>query len=144
MNVALAASSLLRHVEVQTSMEVIGVFLGKWIDGTGKVLVIGSGRSGFLVDFYQSAELKPVSRKMPMGEPISSLNMVAYLDGAVLVVELGLEGLGATLRLSHGMIEGKENLIPEIVRGLYWDWEEDFGVPWVFPLSPYSRAELPR
>ena len=36
--------------------------------------------------------------------------------------------------------DAAERLVPEVQCGLYDDWEEDFGVPWVFPLSIFLRS----
>lgn len=116
-------------------------FLGKWIDEMGKVLVINSGGTGFQVDFYQSPTLEPALRQMATGEFIPTLGMSGYLNDEALVVELGTFGLGATQRLRYRTIERKKYLVPEIEHGMYGDYDADFGVPWVFPLSLYTRCE---
>jgi hypothetical protein len=76
---------------------------------------------------------------MATGTDSLSLKMTSYLEGSVLVVEVGTEGVGATLQLNYRMIDGKECLIPELEHGLYGDNEDDFGVPWLFPLNVYVR-----
>ena len=44
------------------------------------------------------------------------------------------------MRLENHADVGVWVLIPEVLMGLYDDWEDDFGVPWVFPLSIYRRV----
>jgi hypothetical protein len=57
-----------------------------------------------------------------------------------LMIELGYPGVGPYLELSVEWNEQGEplRLIPRVCTGLYDDWEQDFGVPWIFPLSPYE------
>src|SRR3989304_2500693 len=63
--------------------------------------------------------------------------------GEHLKVEAGIlqiDGAGPTLNLfpiSH------DELKPEVVMGLYDDWDDDLGLAWAFPLSVYRRHSPP-
>ena len=64
----------------------------------------------------------------------------ATWDQQKLIIELGQPGAGPTMELA---VEWDETgrpmrLVPKFTCGLYGDWEADFGVPWVFPLSVYD------
>ena len=54
------------------------------------------------------------------------------------MVEAGTPGLGPTYELT----EVEDLLIPTVRMGLYFD--EDFGVPWAFPISPGRCERLGR
>lgn len=116
-------------------------FSGNWTDKTGKILVVASDSDKLQVDFYKNLSLEPVSRKMADGAPSLSLKMTSYFQSSELIVELGTEGIGATLHLNYHIIDGKECLIPELEHGLYGDNEDDFGIPWLFPLNIYHRIK---
>lgn len=115
-------------------------FAGRWSDKTGKTLIISQDGQGLEVGFC-SASGEPASRKMATGECVPTTGMTASIEGMVLVVELGTDGVGATLWLTHSEVDGQEHLLPEIEHGLYGDNELDFGVPWLFPLEVYSRCK---
>jgi len=114
-------------------------FIGKWTDKTGKTLVIARDRNRLQVDFYENSSLEPASRKLANGKYSPSLKMTSYLDGTVLLVEVGTDGVGSILRLDYHVMNGKECLVPELEHGLYGENEPDFGVPWLFPLDIYER-----
>lgn len=115
-------------------------FVGRWADKTGKTLVIRQEGQKLLVDFLSKLG-KPVSRKMATGESRLTTDMTTSFEGEVLMVELGTEGVGATLWLSYTDAEGHEYLVPEIEHGLYGDNESDFGVSWLFPIEVYNRCK---
>ncbi len=60
--------------------------------------------------------------------------MKAFIDNDELIVELGTEGLGPTLRLKHEYKKGNQYLLPTVEIRLH-DLEEDFVEPWIFPLK---------
>jgi len=72
---------------------------------------------------------------------------VRYLE-----IEAGTPGLGPTYRLyatvqtAHGPRPAtlrtparRVVLVPSPSIGLYDDWDDDFGVPWAYPLLPLTR-----
>ncbi|MDR3591597.1 MAG: hypothetical protein P4N41_18225 [Negativicutes bacterium] len=114
-------------------------YIGKWIDDFGRILLIREYLGATVVDYYRN-EREPIERSLPANQNVPSLNMNTYSDDSILVVELGLEGVGPTLRLDIRSVEGNDVLWPSVECGLYDDWEDDFGVPWIFPLSIYRRS----
>ena len=67
-----------------------------------------------------------------------SINMKAVLHDNELTVELGEDGLGPALKLRFE--DGEySSLFPELVMGLYDDYDEDSGVPWILPLHRFTR-----
>lgn len=117
-------------------------YMGQWSDDSGKILVLKSAGQELVADFYTNKELLPAERVLLGEEKSPSLRMKTYVDGSFLIVELGNEGLGATLQLEHRNVNGKEVLVPTVLHGLYDDWEEDFGVPWIFPLLLYHKMSI--
>ena len=111
-------------------------FIGSWKDENGKSLVIKNENGIFLTDFYINGST--TIERILLESKAFSKRMKSFIDGTCLVVELGYEGLGPTLRL-HYSNDGKEGLISAVEMGLYDDYEDDFGVPWVFPLAIYYR-----
>lgn len=62
-------------------------------------------------------------------------------DGSpFLQVEAGTPGLGPTYRLYVGTDDDGDVLMPQVVMGLYDDYDDDLGVPWAFPLLPLRQA----
>ncbi len=113
------------------------MFIGCWIDEDGKNIVIKNDNENFLTDFYNS-DSTLVERELLGNSIVESKDMKSFFDGEKLIVELGTEGLGPTLKLKYNN-EDREYLIPAVEIGLYDDWEDDFGVPWVFPLALYFK-----
>lgn len=112
------------------------VFIGQWKDEYGKILVIKNERGKYLTDFYTS-DSNVVNRVWIGGVTVESINMKSFFNEEDLFVELGLEGIGPTLKLRHSNTNG-EYLIPTVEIGRY-DIDDHFGVPWVFPLSAYYK-----
>jgi len=90
------------------------------------------------VDFYPFLGSGPVNREL-LGRKALSIDMKGILQEQGLQIELGEEGLGPTLELKIILINRIEYLEPNVVMGLYDDFEDHFGVPWIFPLTHYMR-----
>lgn len=106
-------------------------FSGLWVDASGHRLVVRRLPGwGYLASYRPGRGFRP--RRF----------LSCHLDRETLAVELGFVGLGPTLRLTYRPAEcgAPEALVPEVECGLYDDWEDDFGVLWVFPLSVFVRA----
>ena len=58
-----------------------------------------------------------------------------------LIVELGTEGLGPFMSLEFKNKNGTDYLLPSVFHGLYDEWEDDLGVPWVFPLRKFRKVK---
>jgi len=112
------------------------LFCGEWIDSACRFLQVRVSATGRLSVSCLGPNRKPITRRLLDGES-PSLEMPARLDGERLEVELGMPGLGPTLCLTY--LDGPPRLVPEVRMGLYDDWEDDFGVPWLFPLSTYRK-----
>lgn len=116
-------------------------YIGQWADESGKILVIRENGGEVVADFLVD-EKRPVDRMLLGGKKSQSLGMSAYINELSLIVELGDEGVGPTLQLNYKRAKEKDVLLPTVLCGLYDDWEEDFGVPWVFPLSVYYKVQI--
>lgn len=116
-------------------------YLGQWVDESGKIIEIRENGGETVVDFFTNPNCS-VERILLGGKKVQSLGMSTYIDELFLVVELGDEGVGATLQLEHKRIKEKDALIPTVIHGLHGDFEDDFGVPWVFPLSVYYKRSI--
>jgi hypothetical protein len=119
----------------------INKWVGDWIDQVGHSLIIKKCGSKLVVDFYMDSKMTPASRDLLGNEKADSINMATYFEEQFLIVELGSEGLSPTLKLEQKRQDKKDILIPGVIMGLYDDYEDDFGVPWIFPLSLYKRRE---
>ena len=119
--------------------------LGTFEDNTGRRLVIRSGTDpkypyGVRVVLSPALDL---SLRQHRDYPFEIQNeLPAWLEvseqGECLVVEggqLGLWGIGPYLRL----FPERDCLKPEVGMGLYDDFEDDYGLPWAFPLSHYRK-----
>jgi hypothetical protein len=116
-------------------------FLGDWVDDAGRLLRIEAPGGVPRASFYRREDGKPVRRKgFFCLLRTAAVALPAKVDGDRLVIELDEPGLGPTMRLRREEEDGRPVLVPEVGVGLYGDWEEDLGVPWVFPLSVYRRA----
>ncbi|MGE5557238.1 MAG: hypothetical protein ACM3WV_01360 [Bacillota bacterium] len=111
-------------------------FLGRWMDEYGKIIVVRKGKKGYLVDFYTDYRLNPAIRTSPEGGNSKSLDMKAYVRNKNLVVELGNSVSGPTLVLKRETF----HLRPSIYMGINGHLEDDFGVPWILPLSLYLKV----
>lgn len=114
-------------------------YIGKWTDECGKILIFKTNEQELVADFYMDRNLVAVERELLGGAKAPSLLMKTYFEDSMLIVELGEEGIGATLQLEYRNTEDNEYFVPTVVHGLYNDLEEDFGVPWIFPLSVYRK-----
>lgn len=114
-------------------------YLGKWTDEHEKILVLKTNGQALVADFYADKNLVAVERELLGGAKSPSLSMKTYFEDSILIVELGEEGVGATLQLEYRNTGENEYFIPTVVHGLYNDLEEDFGVPWIFPLLVYRK-----
>lgn len=117
-------------------------YIGKWTDEQEKFLVFKANGQDLVADFYTDKNLAAVERELPGGTKSPSLSMKTYFVDSMLIVELGEEGIGATLQLEYRNTGDNEYLIPTVANGLYNDLEEDFGVPWIFPLSAYRKMTV--
>ncbi len=120
-------------------------FVGDWEDASGRLLrIAAAGPELARVSFFEGKKRRPLRRRgffVFLRRP--ALDLPAKLAGGVLVVELDEPGLGPTMRLAPRTEDGVRTLVPEVGIGLYGDFEDDLGVPWVFPLSVYRRASPP-
>ncbi|MCY9670854.1 hypothetical protein M5X11_39235 [Paenibacillus alginolyticus] len=122
-------------------MENIEKFIGSWTNHSGHILKIYKiNHIEVRVDFYPHLGCEPINREL-LGRRALSVNMKAILQEQGLQIELGEEGLGPTLELAVTMINNKDYLEPQVVMGLYDDYEDDFGVPWILPLSYFEKLE---
>lgn len=111
-------------------------FTGTWIDESGRILVIKKDGDLLAADFFTAGD-KPAARSMLHGTS-PSFNMKAVVHDNELLVELGEDGLGPALKLRFE--DGEySSLFPELVMGLYDDYDEDSGVPWILPLRRFTR-----
>ncbi|SES87965.1 hypothetical protein [Paenibacillus sp. NFR01] len=117
----------------------VNKYLGSWMDHSRHLLIINMiDEMNVSVDFYPSVGSEPVVRKL-LGRKALSKNMKGILQEQGLQIELGEEELGPTLQLKITHINIKEYLEPRVVMGMYDDYEDDFGVPWIYPLTYYKR-----
>ncbi len=114
------------------------LFCCEWIDAAGRFLQVRVLARGRFSVSCLGPDKKPFARRLLEGES-PSLDMAAYLEGERLVVELGTPGLGPTLCLAYSDEAGPPRLVPDVRMGLYDDWENDFGVGWLFPLSSFRK-----
>ena len=119
-----------------------GPFLGRWRDGSGRVLAIRTGDDGAILADYADADGAYVMRSLLNFRKSPSRDMPAAMADELLVVELGTPGLGPTLALGLAGDPGRPVLVPRIDMGLYDDWEDDFGVPWALPLSEFAPLDV--
>lgn len=109
---------------------------GLWIDAAGRALYIEERATAFRVTVARTVD-GPCFRRSSLCSPFATTRALrAKLRDGVLVVEAGTPGLGPTYELT----KVEELLIPTVRMGLYDDFDEDLGVPWAFPISPYRRA----
>lgn len=120
--------------------EVYKMFLGKWKDECNRVLELRINKSGEIIADYLSDESKSFKRQL-LNSVDDTLAMKTYYDkdSMSVIVELGIDGLGTTLILDYLYIDETELLIPTVQHGLYDDYDEYFGVEWLFPLSEFKR-----
>ncbi|MZQ81043.1 hypothetical protein GQF01_02695 [Paenibacillus sp. 5J-6] len=122
-------------------MDVIDNYIGSWMDFVGHILIIKKiDDIEVRVDFYPILGSKPVNRDL-LGRTALSINMKGVLQEHGLQIELGEEGLGPTLEIKLTKENNHKLLEPSVVMGLYDEYEDDFGVPWIFPLSYYKEIE---
>lgn len=110
-------------------------YLGTWLDSEGKKIIIKKLNEEVKTDFYDFHG-KPGSRKYLGGVFKPTTDMKTYLDKKYLKVELGEEGLGAVLSLE---LIDEDVLVPTVEHGMYDDFDEFFGVSWLFPLYIYKN-----
>lgn len=123
-------------------------YLGKWLDDIGKIMFVRKNNQGYLVDYYVNQDL-PAKRELLGGVVSESVDMKAFISGSNwediniksedLLVELGTEGLGPFMCLKYKKEKDTEYLLPSVFHGLYDEWEDDLGVPWVFPLKAFRK-----
>lgn len=120
----------------------IGRFVGSWRAEDGRRLTIRATPRGALVDASDAAGAPYRINVLGLAGLLApkSVRLPAVLEGGQLVVEAGSPGLGPTLRLALLDLGGREALVPEVRMGLYDDFDDDLGVPWMTPLAPFFRA----
>ncbi len=123
---------------------------GVFVDASGRTLNIrraagGSGAYGVRVTLPRA--LDQALHDHP-DYPFEIANVLqgwvvqAAANGERLRVEAGalrINGLGPTLNLAP---LDANTLQASVSLGLYDDWDDDLGLPWAFPLSPYRRQAL--
>lgn len=122
-------------------------YVGVFVDQSGRTLTISEvddASEPYRIRVTLPAEIDAALHQHPdyPFEIADELRGWVYVDseaGEALRVEAGvlrMNGLGPTLNLrfvSH------DELKPNLGLGLYDDWEDDLGLPWVRPLSVYRR-----
>ena len=111
-------------------------FLGRWTDDAGRGVTIEPRGDGALVSVRDAAGA-PFQRTLLEGASTTVAMPAAVSEEGTLVVEVGTPGVGPTYVLEA--VGGA--LLPSVHIGLYDDWEDDLGVPWAQPLSPYRPAD---
>lgn len=123
------------------------IYTGTFEDHTGRVITIrpvDDPHMPFRVRVTLPKQIDQALRAHPdyPFEIIQELKgWLAHDDnaGEHLKVEAGMlkaEGIGPTLNLFP---MASDTLEPLVFMGLYDDWEDDLGLPWAYPLSPYHR-----
>ena len=121
--------------------EVYKIFLGKWKDEYNRVLELRINNSGEIIANYLSNEGESFERHMLTSvDDTLAMNTYYDKDNMSIIVELGTNGLGPTLKLDYLYIDEAELLIPTIHHGLYDDYDKYFGVKWLFPLREFKRV----
>jgi hypothetical protein len=129
-------------------------FLGLWIDTQGRALFVKRVGDGVRVSVAPGITAAPYKQSgLVFDFPTNDLEArLSKQQSQTLEVEAGSPGLGPTYRLertSSGNRDGNprrfpetsgDRLLPSVHMGLYDDYDDDFGVPWAFPLEPYRRA----
>ncbi|NUM41487.1 MAG: hypothetical protein HUU45_07605 [Leptospiraceae bacterium] len=92
-----------------------------------------------MVDFLNQNKFFPIQNSLDSSKHIPTENMPAKIFNEKLIVELGTVGLGPTMILEFQQILNSKYLIPTIQMGLYDDFDEDFGVEWIFPISKFEK-----
>lgn len=123
-------------------MELAPQYLGLWRDDQGRVLFVQRSYLDAVVSVMRSLEEEAFLQSLPdPSERLPCIDVPARMGHGemrpFLSVELGKPDLGPTYQLEH---DGWDSLRPAVARGMYHDWEDDFGVPWAFPLSVFRRA----
>lgn len=120
----------------KTDPETPGLFTGSWSDNNGAYLIVYLVSGSFKADYSIAGR----DHKKNTGD-FTSKNLPAKPEGTRLIIEPGIPGLGPTLELTFMQKDNKDILIPSTGMGLYDDYSEDLGVPWIFPLKIFERLE---
>ena len=134
-------------------------WLGKWIDGNGRQLIIAKRQEHNLLNHYQITILDknsiPFKINLPDEKTKDTLNLHGELTIDIngkrnLQVEAGMHGLGPTFLTKDKLDKytpanrwtpiSRLQIIPNVTIGLYDDWEDDLGVPWAYPLLPFDKT----
>jgi len=118
------------------------IFVGKWRDNDGKVLNIRKNEKNKLeIDFSKKAEYVDIVKLNSDKNKSIGLDSNYYSKLYQLDIELGESGIGAFLSLDYYCINNREYLRPMVSHGLIDEWEECFGVEWIFPVIDYFKVE---
>ena len=130
-----------------------------WIDESGRILIIERKNSEHRVTVKPNMGAKPY-RQSDLHHPFKRTEnlMSEWVKNSTshcfLRVEAGTEGLGPTYDLYFRIQDELTKLIrfahaadpmeavfiePVVSMGLYDDFEDDFGVPWAFPIQKYYK-----
>lgn len=114
-------------------------FAGLWVDALGRILVLEvEGEDGF-ISVYPSKDGAATAIDLLDGKRTTErmkgeFGTTKKEGNLILTVEAGTPGLGPTYQLEW--VDGR--LIPHAGMGLYDDYDDDLGMPWAFPLLPWS------
>lgn len=130
---------------------------GKWIDGTGRQLIIESYKHNFyLISVIDSSgefyKINLFDEKQKNTDKLLASFIKDSYGNPILQVEAGVNEIGPTYNLlfltknNNGFVLARNNnmlndiiIRPTIGIGLYGDDEDDIGVPWAMPLKDYIK-----
>lgn len=136
-------------------------WMGNWVDDTGRTLTIQlANEQEYKVTIKDKSgvpfKIDLTGFKLLDKETIDLKTKVANdTDGRQhLQVEAGIDDIGPTYQL-YFIVEDESQKLrlatsddhverikikPNIGIGLYYDWEDDLGVPWALPLNDYKKV----
>ena len=132
---------------------------GLWTDKNGKQLIIETTKHDFYIITILDKNGKPFEIDL-LGESMKktrslTANFSRDTNGnPFLQVEAGTNEIGPTydlyfltllnqeMKLAKNSDDIEQLIIkPKVGMGLYYDWEDDLGVPWAFPLENFKKKK---
>jgi hypothetical protein len=134
-------------------------WVGTWVAPDAKTVAVAWCGSGVTVTVSPGPGREPYASAPLLGggtKPIANLPAQCGVDGQArwyLEVEAGTPDLGPTYHL-YATVDGERAadpgtpvervvLAPAVRMGLYDDYDDDLGVPWAYPLRPFTRPAPP-